>query len=63
MFFFFVFGFEFYFLFQEEKRSVLGGLFSKSSGKRIFLPEGTSKVNQSIFVYFEIIFSEIWDIK
>jgi hypothetical protein len=48
---------------QEEKRSVLGGLFSKSSGKRIFLPEGTSKVNESVSVYFEVIFSEIWDIK
>ena len=29
-------------LLQEEKKTVLG-LFSKSSGKKIFLPEGSTK--------------------
>ena len=28
---------------QEERKSVLGGLFHKSSGKKVFLPEGTTK--------------------
>ena len=28
---------------QEERKSVLGGLFNKSSGKKVFLPEGTTK--------------------
>jgi len=28
---------------QDEKKSVLGGLFSKSSGKKVYLPEGSTK--------------------